>query len=391
MMQSASLTPPPTVTKPTLDVSKIDSNLKPKSLLNTLKRQSNRPFHLLKKNRLEPNTILNLNDIIEQNLHQNSDLTQNKRIFSTHHSQLKKICFLKSVLNNCSNMIVITGAGISTDCGIPDFRSTNNGLFTNSKKNKYLFDSTNIYSTREQTLEFNKLINNLYHLSTRANPTPFHKLLDSWTQSGRIRKIYTQNIDSIENKLNSFNNVNIFKDFSTQLNENCKLIPLHGTIKYTQCNKCYIIEPLQVNDFPIMDNIHETINLIPLCSNCKELDQVRQIAGMRSRGVGQLRPKIVLYNEPHPEGEIIAKFINEDIKCKSLDCLLIVGTTLEIPGVKEIVNQLVKLKQSGKQKKLVIIFISNELPNAKIRKLFGDVGIDLIVHGNCQDLVKLID
>lgn len=402
-MQAASLTPPPTVTKENYGL--IDSNAsnnailnelpKPKLLLPSLKSKSAKPFHLLRKNKLESNSILDLNYVIENNLHSNIDIISNNARKCHNHTELHKLQFLKSVLQNCSNMIVITGAGISTDCGIPDFRSNSKGLFKKDTNNKYLLDSTNIYSSIEQTLKFNNLISSLYNLSQLAIPTPFHKLLDFWTQNSKIRRIYTQNIDSIENKLSSFKDVNIFRDLNTAIRNKSKLVPLHGTINFTQCNKCFKVEGINIKDFPITTNDNNNDNnvhsLIPICLDCKETDEIRQIAGLRSRGVGQLRPKIVLYNEPHPDGEIIAEMIKSDLNCKLIDCLLIVGTTLQIPGVKEIVTNLVNLKKRQKLKKLVIIFVSNELPNRKIMNLFGDDGIDMIVHGNCQDLAKVVD
>ena len=70
---------------------------------------------------------------------------------------------------------------------------------------------------------------------------------------------------------------------------------------------------------------------------------------------------------------------------------MIVGTTLEIPGVRNLVKGIIKnMRPQRLLGKFVVIFISNELPNNNIIKLFEDDGIDLIVHGDCQDLVNLV-
>ncbi|CAL9731335.1 NAD-dependent histone deacetylase Hst4p [Monosporozyma unispora] len=384
------LTPPPTLEKVdrknlsqlTDDIidGKLNKNpnrLVPKSLLPQLikvdKQKKPRPYFTLKKNKPAKNSVL----IIDHLIH-------------NHDKNDKNLKFLTSVLNDCSNIIMITGAGISTHCGIPDFRSNENGLFKSKiqKDNKSLFDINSIYSNNEQTLRFNKLITNLHKLSQDNEPTPFHHLINKLSSQGRLRRVYTQNIDALELKLPSFklNNPTEFPHLPSKP-PYPQLIQLHGTINYTQCNKCHNIELLNPHDF-----IHnDETELVPNCIQCQEFEEVRQIAGLRSKGVGKLRPKIVLYNEIHPEGDEIAKIINMDTKSKKIDCLLIVGTTLEIPGVRQLINNLNKnLERQRTMGKFVVIFVSNELPSNKILKLFDDSGIDLIVHGDCQMLAKLV-
>lgn len=369
-----------------------NKNIVPKSLLQKLREVENKksnkyikPFYTIKKNKPSKNSILDLNN------------NNNRTI-----SDSKELSFLKSVLNDCSNIILITGAGISTNAGIPDFRSNENGLFkqkqANSKvkDNKSLFDINSIYSSNEYTLQFNKLIKNLHNLSQSIDPTPFHYLLDKLLSRGQIKRIYTQNIDSLETKLDSFKELDPIQ-FFTHLPTKPpypKLIQLHGSINYTQCNKCHQIKLLDPNDFITEVDTFETERdpiLIPHCSQCQEYEEIRKIAGVRSKGIGLLRPKIILYNEIHPDGDEIASIINYDIKSKKIDCLMIVGTTLEIPGVRNLVKGIIKnMRPQRLLGKFVVIFISNELPNNNIIKLFEDDGIDLIVHGDCQDLVNLV-
>lgn len=401
------LTPPPTIEKTErksfknrqyhpddtdIQIKTQSKNIVPTSLLPKLKeledKKSNKyikPFYTIKKNKPPKNSILDLNNNIDKNSKNDS----------------KKLTFLKSVFNDCTNIVMITGAGISTKAGIPDFRSNEIGLFkqrlTDSKikDNKSLFDINLIYSSNDYTLQFNKLIRNLHNLSQSNIPTPFHHLIDNLISRGQIKRIYTQNIDAMETKIDSFKDLDPIQ-FFTKLPIKPpypKLIQLHGSINYTQCNKCHQIKPLNPYDFITeLDTSETKIDhiLIPQCSQCEEFEEVRKIAGIRSKGVGILRPKIVLYNELHPDGDEIARVINYDIKSKKIDCLMIVGTTLEIPGVRDLIKGIIKnMRPQRLLGKFVVIFISNELPNKNILKLFGDDGIDLIVHGDCQDLVNL--
>ncbi|CAL9737165.1 NAD-dependent histone deacetylase Hst4p [Monosporozyma servazzii] len=390
------LTPPPTLEKVDRKnlsqlsddvingkLNKTSNRLVPKSLLPQLvkveKQKKPKPYYTLKKNKPMKNSVLDIDHII---------IDKNKNKENENDFKLK---FLTSVLNDCSNIIMITGAGISTHCGIPDFRSTENGLFKSKtqRDNKSLFDINSIYSNNEQTKRFNKLITTLHNLSKENNPTPFHHLIDKLSSQGRLRRIYTQNIDALETKLPSFklNDPTIFPHLPSTP-PYPQLVQLHGSINYTQCNKCYNIKLLNPYDF--IDS-HDDTDLVPNCSQCQEFEEVRQIAGLRPKGVGKLRPKIVLYNELHPEGDEIANIINLDTKSKKVDCLLIVGTTLEIPGVRQLIMNLNKnLQRQRIMGKCVVIFVSNELPSNKIMKLFDDSGIDLIVHGDCQNLSDLV-
>ncbi|CCK68141.1 NAD-dependent histone deacetylase HST4 KNAG_0A04690 [Huiozyma naganishii CBS 8797] len=356
------LTPPSTVQKKRTNCDERGTDIEPRRLLSQLKSKSRRrtPFHCLKKNRIPKNSVLEIGSASKP-------------------SESHKLNYLKSVLNDCENIVMITGAGTSTHCGIPDFRSQKNGMYTKCAATKSLFDMNSIYSDTEQIQRFNQLITSLRELSCKSTPTPFHQFINKLAQQGRLRRLYTQNIDSLETKLPSFCD-------SVQLPSTAPypvLIQLHGSVHYTQCTKCNHVTRLDPSDFH--EGTDNSKPLIPLCKHCAEIERVREIAGLRLTGVGKLRPRITLYNEPHPEGDIIAEIANLDTKTKSVDCLMIVGTKLDIIGVKQICSNfnhnLQKRRQMGK---FVVIFISDELPDRKIMDIFGESGIDLIVHGDCQ-------
>jgi NAD-dependent histone deacetylase SIR2 len=70
-----------------------------------------------------------------------------------------------------------------------------------------------------------------------------------------------------------------------------------------------------------------------------EAKLIRQLSGKRIGGltIGFLRPNIVLYGEDHPHAEVITTGLNTDLKSKP-DMLLIMGTSLKVHGVKQLVR-----------------------------------------------------
>lgn len=83
------------------------------------------------------------------------------------------------------------------------------------------------------------------------------------------------------------------------------------------------------------------------------MEETRQLVGKRARGVGKLRPSVVLYNELHKDGEVVGEVVRRDLiggskgKGRSgADVLLVVGTSLRVPGTKRIVREFSKAVRS---------------------------------------------
>lgn len=360
------LTPPSTVKKETYQGKGYQHTVKPKLLLASLKKNNNDKIkYNWRKLKPKLNSIYDIDYLVEKP------------------SDSRNFQFLQSVLQNCKNIVIVSGAGISTHAGIPDFRSTS-GLYANGNVDKSTLDITSIYSTEERTAGFNKLITSLYDMALTKEPTPFHRLINQMAIEGRLKRVYTQNIDSLETKLSNLNTTVPLSDCVPK--QYPILIQLHGSILDTQCTKCNNIADFDKARFPI--DINSDVDMIPSCLQCEEFESVREVAGLRSKGVGFVRPRITLYNEPHLEGEVIADVINSDLKTRknAIDCLLIVGTTLQIPGVKQLCQNFAKVLR--KRKSGPVIFVSNELPSKSIINLVN--GFDMIVHGDCQNLVQFI-
>ncbi|KAJ7593389.1 DHS-like NAD/FAD-binding domain-containing protein [Mycena floridula] len=297
-------------------------------------------------------------------------------------AQLKKV--IKSILK-AKRIVVICGAGISVQAGIPDFRSSD-GLFQSLKKDnpvnsgKDLFDAS-VFNSEQTTLLFCQMIARLSELSKAAQPTPFHIMLKALDDRSKLLRAYTQNIDALEAKSGLSFGVPHFDDKRKQYrpkvkhqpspNDLCipvqdmdldntdssnrlpspptatatpRCIPLHGTLQSLHCQIC-------THSFALEDHIPSlSAGLLPQCPECTAMETTRQLVGKRARGIGKLRPSVVLYNEAHKDGEGVGEAARKDLvgsKGRSgADLLLVVGTSLRVPGTKRMVREFSKAVHS---------------------------------------------
>ncbi|KAF9237645.1 DHS-like NAD/FAD-binding domain-containing protein [Melanogaster broomeanus] len=286
-------------------------------------------------------------------------------------------------------LVVVCGAGISVNAGIPDFRSST-GLFQTLKRDnpkealtsgRDLFDAS-VFNSEHTTSLFCQMIAQLSELSQAASPTPFHQLLRSLDERGGLLRVYTQNIDAIESKSGLSFGIPEFEDkrhkprskgkpspsaspadaiaFTSSSSSQpftSRLTPVyrHRRPKYRvvslftapsrrlHCQTC-------THTFPLEDHMDSlTSGTPPYCPECTQMEETRQLVGKRARGVGKLRPSVVLYNEMHKDGEGVGEVVRRDLVGSSkgkgrsgADVLLVVGTSLRVPGTKRIVREFSK-------------------------------------------------
>ncbi|KAH8697295.1 DHS-like NAD/FAD-binding domain-containing protein [Talaromyces proteolyticus] len=304
---------------------------------------------------------------------QQLDLTDSAKLPYT--DQLAQIDLLVKTLRTHRKIVVIAGAGISTSAGIPDFRSSS-GLFKSVQKKhnlkasgKLLFDAA-VYRDDSLTASFHEMVRTLSKEAADSTPTAFHHMLARIAQDNRLSRLYTQNIDCIESSM---------PPLATQVPLAPKApwprcIQLHGSLKMMVCQKCRHLSEFDGTLFEGPD--------APACPACTETDDLRTTTGQRSHGVGKMRPRIVLYNEHNPDEEAIASVMNTDIRSRP-DAVIVVGTSLKIPGVRRLVKSLCKVVRSRRNG--VAMWINNEPP---VGKEFEDCW-DLIVKGNCEEVARL--
>jgi NAD-dependent deacetylase len=125
-----------------------------------------------------------------------------------------------SWLHDAGAITVLTGAGISTDSGIPDFRGPQ-GVWTRNPAAQQLFTFQNYVADPDvRRLAWQ---NRRDHPAWSARPNAGHDALVALERSGRLRAVVTQNIDELHQRAGT----------SPQ-----KVIELHGTMFATQCLTC---------------------------------------------------------------------------------------------------------------------------------------------------------
>ncbi|EJT73305.1 Sir2 family histone deacetylase Hst4 [Gaeumannomyces tritici R3-111a-1] len=283
---------------------------------------------------------------------------------------------LMTALRKKKRIVVIAGAGISVSAGIPDFRSSN-GLFTTLRgqhklksSGKQLFD-VSVYKDDFSTSAFHKMLKELATITERAQPTPFHHMLASMAQEGRLMRLYTQNIDCLDTDMEPLKT-------EVPLAHKApwpKTIQLHGGLQHMVCTKC---GRLQDFDHRRFDGPKP-----PSCPICEANDQARVACQMRSHGIGRLRPRIVLYNEYNPDADAIGEVSSADLR-RIPDAVIVVGTTLKIPGVRRLVREMCKGTRSRRDGFTAWINVDGEPQD------FKDCW-DLVVKARCDDVAELVN
>ncbi|KAI0391054.1 DHS-like NAD/FAD-binding domain-containing protein [Xylariaceae sp. FL0594] len=285
---------------------------------------------------------------------------------------------LTHALRKKKKVVVIAGAGISVSAGIPDFRSSS-GLFATLPKEhklkgsgKHLFDAS-VYKHDSTTSYFHTMVRDLSQLVKDAKPTPFHHLVASLSKEGRLLRLYTQNVDGIDTSMEPLRTVTPLQSKGPWP----KTIQLHGGLEKMVCSKCSEISQF---DASLFDGPQA-----PLCKGCVETDNVRTShAGKRSHGIGRLRPRMVLYNEYNPDEEAIANVFRADLRARP-DAVIVVGTSMKIPGVRNMVKDMCKVTRERRDGITAWINLDPEPSGADLKNCW-----DLVVRGKCDDVASLV-
>ncbi|KAH7304395.1 DHS-like NAD/FAD-binding domain-containing protein, partial [Stachybotrys elegans] len=287
-----------------------------------------------------------------------------------------QIEWLVTALRKKKKIAVIAGAGISVSAGIPDFRSST-GLFTTARtqhklkgSREQLFDAS-LYKHNETTEAFHTMIREIAKITENAKPTPFHHFLASLAQEGRLMRLYSQNIDCIDTKM---------KPLSTNIPLNIKgpwpaTIQLHGSLQNMVCTLCGTLKPFEAELFVGPET--------PLCKDCELEDEKQTALGKRGRGIGRLRPRLVLYNEYNPDEDAIGKVSSADLRTRP-DAVIVVGTSLKVPGTRRLVRELCQATRSRNNGFTAWINIDSEPKGAEFKDCW-----DLVVRAKCDDIARL--
>lgn len=292
-------------------------------------------------------------------------------------------------LRSSKRIIAVTGAGISVSAGIPDFRSAE-GLYERvlnppegsgaacelkkkSLKGKDFFDA-NFFSNAETRPYFNRFVAELKEMSLQGRPTPTHLFLKHLWDDGKLLRWYTQNIDSLEPATGLETSTSGSGEKTT-----APVVALHGSLDWLVCTSCKKKDPFSSEKIAIYKK-----GTSPTCSQCEMYLAERVANGRRPVKAGFMRPDIVLYNEPHPQGEIIADYVGKDISRRPT-LLVVMGTSLKVVGLKRMVKDMsraVKETPDG----LVLFINKTPAPKGEWKDIF-----DFELLGECDKWVAKLE
>lgn len=197
-------------------------------------------------------------------------------------SMEESILQAQNLIQRANHAIALTGAGISTPSGIPDFRSPGSGLW--QQVNPFAVASLSAF--RSKPGAFFDWIRPMAGLVQEALPNRAHLALAELERMGKLKATITQNIDGLHTRAGSR-----------------QTIEIHGHFRTATCITCYQATPGEV----LLDHLlnHESV---PTCEQCG----------------GVLKPDIILYGEQLPFAELQASH-QETRNC---DLMLVAGSSL---------------------------------------------------------------
>lgn len=237
-----------------------------------------------------------------------------------------------------------------------------------SVKGKDFFDAAFFHAEKTRPL-FYRFIAELKEMCDGAEPTPTHHFLKRLVEEKRVVRWYTQNIDGLEERMG-------LESSTTNNPTNPPVVGLHGTLSKLSCTLCKASVPYEQ---------HEKLKegQSPDCSTCKTRMEQRAERGQRRVKGGFLRPDIVLYNEPHPQGDRIGEFLASDLS-KRPTLLLVIGTSLKVVGLKRMIKDIAKSVHATSPDNLVVYM--NKMPVMARSEWKGVFDVELV--GECDKWVS---
>ncbi len=183
--------------------------------------------------------------------------------------------------------VVFTGAGVSTESGIPDFRSPG-GIWDRFDPDEFTYQ--NFIGTVEGRRKYWQLGRQIYAVVRDAQPNPAHYAIAELHRMGKLHCCITQNIDNLHQKAGLPPE---------------KVIELHGNATRARCLACGL--PYS------RDQIQEWLEAgveIPACASCG----------------GIIKPNTILFGEAMPERETL----EAELRAKNSDLFVVVGSSLVV-------------------------------------------------------------
>lgn len=180
--------------------------------------------------------------------------------------------------------VMLSGAGISTRSGIPDFRSEGTGLWARDEP----LEVASLSSFRTRPELFYQWFHPLAGRIFAAQPNPAHLAAARLENEGHLKTIITQNIDMLHQKAGAR-----------------RVIEVHGTLRTLTCTQCF-------RKADSMDHLPAYLasGQVPVCRRCG----------------GILKPDVILFGEQLPQ----KAWREAETACCDCDLLLVAGSSLEV-------------------------------------------------------------
>lgn len=228
------------------------------------------------------------------------------------------------LISRASYCVALSGAGISTPSGIPDFRSPGSGIWT-----KYSpMEVATLSAFRYHPDRFYDWLRPFVGKLFTSDPNPAHLALARLEEKNFLQAIITQNIDALHQKAGSKN-----------------VIEVHGTYQTLTCLGCY--KQIDTNQEILTALLEDTKK--PYCPHCGEL----------------MKPDIILYEEQLP----VEKWRSAQQEIMACDLLLILGSSLTVTPACDL-----PLSALGNGAKIIILNYSHtHLDDQSAVSLQGDL------------------
>ncbi|MEE8391964.1 MAG: NAD-dependent deacylase [Anaerolineae bacterium] len=234
------------------------------------------------------------------------------------------------LLREAHHAVALTGAGISTPSGIPDFRSPGSGMWERANP----MEVASIYTFRRQPERFYSWIRPMVSTMLAAEPNPGHRALAELEAGGWLKAIITQNIDNLHQRAGAR-----------------EVLELHGHMQEATCISCYKIVPSE----ELLDDLLSS-DEVPRCVECG----------------GVMKPNVVLFGEQLPIKVVNAAMAH----IRQTDLMLIAGSSLEVVPASQL--PLVVHEQAGR------LIVVNLTPT------YIDDIAEVVIHGDVAEMLPRI-
>lgn len=232
------------------------------------------------------------------------------------------------LLRTARRVVALTGAGISTPSGIPDYRSPKAGLW---EKAADMIEVATLQGFRRRPQAFYDWLRPLLDVILRAQPNAAHHALVQLELAGKLQALITQNIDLLHGRAGSR-----------------ALYEVHGHLREVVCPTCHFIAPAETYIDEFLSD-----GLLPRCRRCHHY----------------MKPSVVLFGELLPWPTMRAA----QQHARSADLFLVAGSSLEVAPAGELPEMAL-----AHGARLIIVNLGPTMM---------DEQADIVIHGDVVDVL----